>query len=236
MLLSSITPVQGAPSTLPPAVSPAPVETAVDGLPVLVAALLAAALTRLWGARRAPAPPRVTRLGRGAGFRPFGEGLPGAGDGPSVWIAPDAALLAESLASRLAARGPVLLLPRPDARKAAWERFGPGHLPVWIPEEERPTARAALAAAASLVSEGRPPALVVAGPAALEPVVGGRSTAALEELLGASGVPVFVVLEADAAPPAGPWPVVRVNRDADGWTANGARLRVAGGLLEREAG
>lgn len=235
MLLSLIALVGSAP--LPPAVSPPPVETAVDGLPVLVAAVLAAGLTRLWGARRAADPPRVVRLGRGVGFRPFGAPLPGTGDGPSVWRVPpeDVDAFVLGLAARLAERGPVLLLPRADRRAAAWERFGAGPLPVWMPEEERPSARRALAAAGPL-SDGRPPALVLAGVGALEPVVGGRPAAALEELLAGSGLAAFVVVGEGEAAPTGPWPVVNVTRDRDTWIADGVRLGVVDGTLARVDG
>lgn len=234
MLISLLTLASAAPSGHRPA-SPAELETLLSGAPVLLAALLAAALTAAWTTRKRSPPPAMLRLGRGAGFRPFGDTLPGTGEGPSVWISADPARVAASLAARLAVRGPVLLLPRPSDRTGAWARFGPGHLPVWMPEDERPSARAVLAAAAALLTEGRSAAIVVTGVGALERVVGGRPAAAVEELLKASSLPVFVVVGEGEAAPAGPWPTVPVTVDADRWRAEDTPLRLHDGLLEPEA-
>lgn len=231
--------------TLAEAASPAPPpgggqttpSTAADLVPALLAGVAGAGLALAVHRRRTPPPPRLVRLGRGAGFRPFGEGLPGTGDGASLWVTPDPSLVAKSLAARLASRGPVLFLPRPDRRSAAWARFGSGTLPIWMPEEERPSARRALAAAAPLAADGTTVAIVVQGTGAMERVAGGRLTAAVEELLGGSGLPVFVVLGEDEAPPKGKWPVVRVNPAAGGaegaWEAEGVALTVRDGFLER---
>lgn len=222
--------------TPPPVVPPPsmPADTVVDVATPVLAALLAAGLVQLAALRRARPAPRLVRVGRGAGFRPFGEALPGTGDGPSVWVGPDPGLLAESLAARLGTRGPVLLLTPPHRRSAVWGRLGVSTLPVYLPEEERPSARRALAAAAPLGADGATTAIVVEGASAMEPVPGGRPSAALEELIRASTLPVFVVVGRGEEAPAGRWPVVRAARVDDAtWSAEGVPLVRRAGLLER---
>lgn len=182
---------------MPLPVGPIPPPSTTTWLPVLVAALLAAGLTRLFGLRR-PESPRLRRLGQGAGFAPF-AGRPGTGDGHSVWIGGGA--FAADLAARLAARGPVLLVGSSVDLSAST-------LPIWAPERERPTPREVLEAAAELAKGGIGPAIIIVHASALERPADGRPTATLEELLRSSSYPVFVVLEAGAARPDGPWRVV----------------------------
>jgi hypothetical protein len=77
---------------------------------------------------------------------------------------------------------------------------------------------------------------VVAGSPALERVVGGRPTAALEELIRATGLPVFVVCAEGEPVPSGPWPAVRLTREPAGWVAGDKRLVLEDGWIRGAEG
>jgi hypothetical protein len=203
------------------------------------AAVVAALVVRFFPGRRPAPAPRLVRLGQAVGFRPFGDPLPGTGDGASVWVVPaaDQPAFAATLAERLATRGPVLLLACPASRRDHWDHLGPGTAPVWIAEEARPSARRALAAAATLGAEGQVATLVIEGAGALEAVPAGNPTAALEEALGASPASLFVVVAEGDPLPRGPWPVVRLVPAEDGWVADtGARFVRRAWRFERASG
>lgn len=231
--LDPVAPHAGAPLV------PVPVVTAAACLPAVVAGALAGLAVRMWPVRRGPPLPRLVRLGQGVGFRPLGEGLPGVGEGASIWVVPpaDQAAFVAGLARALSLRGPVLLLARPDTRRAHWDRFGPGHAPVWMAEQERPSAQRALAAAAGLAADGRSAAIVVEGTEAMEPVAGGLSTAALDELLAGSALPVIVVIAAGDPLPRTARPRVTLTATPAGWRSDGGiALTTVDGWIEREPG
>jgi hypothetical protein len=203
-------------ATAAPPGAPLPV---VEWLPLVIAALLGALAAQIFTRWRQRPPVAVVRLGSSAGFRPF-PGLPGVGEGHSIWFVDpaDRTTLLLQLATRLAARGPVLLLPHPDRRSPLWAEIGRGSAAIFATVTPRPTARQALEAAAQLAMEGRQPAIVVDGIAGLELAPADRPDAALRELLDAAAVPTFVVLAEGEAPPGGRRrTTTRVNRTEEGF-------------------
>ncbi len=154
------------------------------------------------------------RAGRGRPMYPFGSRLPGT-RGPAVWrTSPDAWIdLTITLARRLTTRGAVLVVPVPGHREDLEAAFAPLPDPVWFPARLRPSPTAIIAFARRIEAMGMLVTLVVEGIEALEEAHPDAPFAALEDLVGASPAPVWIVASDAVSLPETDWPVVRVVRD-----------------------